>query len=547
MAKQDLRLALNAAAFPFLYSQSRRHVLAPSGDTAGRMPAGYSGAPDNIDWNVPQLIFCENVMPTSEGYVSTQTENKIAAHTPASDAFDQAITLRDAEEQTTLFVPARGLNYIFNPVDNEWVSTNPLGATWDYNLVTHAYVNGRHFVCYEKTAILEWDGVTRTFTDQTANFIFISGITMANIRGIGGSSNYLLFFTDIEVLGSSPNDQLAVDPTANDGSFRVIPQDIRGRINAIVGSAGGFIIYTSKNAVGATYTNNARTPFLYRGIDDAGGIPSYEQVAGESEQRVQYIWGSGGLQSVSFQRGEQVFPELSDFFTSQRWETYNYTTHSIDVEELGAYVDVKLTYVSNRFLVASVGRTAGVYEYAIIYDHALQRWGKIKETHTDCFIYPYPVVVGDLAYEELGTTYADLGSTTYAQLGVGVPSVAPPKRTIGFLKADGQVDVLVIDYRLRSAVGVAVVGKIQSTRSRMTTLHEVELEGIDPTVEPVLYDIISVNGKTVDRVATLVQTEVADEYRQYKCRHVGKNHTLALEGAFQLSGLVIHVANHGRT
>lgn len=542
MAKDTLRLSLNAAQFPFLYRDASRTSILPGLDQNIRYQS-YSG-PESIDWAVPQLLYCENVMPTAKGVISTQFIPGILPTT--ADDFDQAIILRDAVENNTLFVPGRGKNYLIDALAGTWNSVLPF--TPINKLVTRAYVQGRSFVCYEKEKLFEYDGPGNTLIDQTGSIVFPAGYSMANIRGIGGASNYLLLFTDIQILWSSPSDPLNFNRLLNNGSGFQIPEDLRGQISCILPVAGGAIVYSIRNAVAAIFTNNAATPFVFRGISNSGGVASYEQVAYDADEKYQYVWGSGGLQQVNLQQAQGAFPEVSDFLTSTIYETYSFIDHSVTSAQLGSSLSVKLTYVSQRFLVISYGPTSNSFTFALIYDTVLQRWGKVKKDHVDSFTYPYPNITGDLTYAQLHTSIAGLGESSIAELGVGILSISPPKNSIAFLMQDGSVDILTIDYRLRDAAAIALIGHIQHNRNRMTTLHTVEFEGIDASLTtPHLFDLLSINGRDVSEVRPYTLVENSENFRQYNGDACGKNHQLALEGVFQLSNCVIQVAKHGRS
>lgn len=538
MSNNTLRISLNAAEFPFLYRDATRAVVIPGLDTNIRYGA-YSGG--SVDWGIPQMLFCENVMPITRGVISTRFVDLINAKDGAID-FDQAITLRDSLENNTLFSPSAGKNYLLDQATGLWNSVLPFTPV--NKLFTRAYVSGRTFFCYEKEKIFEFVG--GTIVDVTASLVFPTGFTMADVRGIGGASNYLLLFLEIEVLWSSPSDPLNFDRATNNGSGYQIPQDVRGRISCILPVSGGAIIYTVRNAVAITFTNNAALPFVFRGISNSGGVASYEQVAYDADERYQYVWGSGGLQKVSLQIAEGTNPEVTDFLTSSLYETFDYATKQVVSFQLGSHLSVKLTYVSQRYLVISYGPNSGIFEYALLFDTILQRWGKIKIDHVDAFTYPYPNVVGDLTIAELNTTIAGFGDISIAELGVGILTTSPPKKSIAFLSNMGKIDLLAIDYAPRADTSVAIFGQIQHNRERMTTLHAVELEGVDDSmVMPHLYDLISLNGKSISRVEEYNCYTTAAGYREYLGSGVAKGHQLALVGAFQLTGLLVRVAKHG--
>lgn len=519
MNKTSVRCPLESVQMPFLYRDAARSVMLPNLDSK------------RVE---PQLLYCENVMPLASGLASTALNDLIAA---SGSGFDQAVVLRDKNENNTLLVPADGSNYLLDVAAGTWKQSLPFLFT--NKLVTRGYTQGRSFIFYEKEKLFEYDGANNELVEAT--LVLPSGLSISSVRGIGSASNYLLLFTDIEILWSSPNDPLNFDWNTNNGSGRQTPQDVRGQISCILGVAGGAIIYTLRNAVAITYTNNAATPFIFRGIPNSGGVASYEQVAFDADEQAHFVWGSGGMQQVSLQSAEPVFPELSDFLTNGRYEYYDATTHTVREQIIGTSLEVKLTYVSQRYLVVSYGPSG--YTYALIYDLALKRWGKVRVDHVDAFTYPYPNITGDLSYGQLNTDYGSLGDTTYAELGVGIVSISPPKRSLAFMGPNGAISVLSIDYNIRVQKGVLVLGQFQFNRDNMTTLHEVELEGM---ASGKLYAQVSLNGKTVDRTVEYDTFGMEDEYRNYYGRETGRNISVAVEGVFQLTGLLTKVAKSGR-
>jgi len=548
MAKHRFRGALAAAQFPLVTVLAGRTVNDERGDLDVKAPQTVLGQPTPSQFNTPQVLFVQDVVPTSEGMQSVDYELKIAALAGASD-FDQAITLRDEDENNFLFVPARGKNYIYWPGDGLWHSKNPI-VGWTGRLVTRAYVNGRTFVCYEGLGIYEYDATADTFLP-----VVVTGLAPADIRGIGGSSNYLIAFTDLEVCWSSLVNPLDFVPSLTTGAGRSIPQDVKARITAVLGISGGFIIYTAKNAIAAVYTNNARAPFTFKEIANAGGIQTYEQVTSEQTSGAQYAWTTGGLQKITVQSAEPVSAEVNDFIAGKMWDTFDPVTKELTTHYSDEYeFPVKLSFISSRFVIMSYSTNAdeGVYDYALIYDTILRRWGKVKIDHVDCFSYPYPNVTGPVIYDWLAaTTYDDLSNTTYADFDTGVVSDPPSKFTIAFLKINGEVQMLRMDYnKQEDALGVIIFGKFQLQRSNMIQLQQVDLEGIyqtgtdlpHPFTVTATAELPNNKGQlTVPMILKNRNKKVAT----YAKRLTGLNVNIIAEGTFAFSTYVVEATQDG--
>lgn len=548
MAQQTFRALLNAAVFPFVSMLAGRSVIQPQLDSSVRTPQSFYGSSESMEQNVPQCIYCENVMPTVEGIQSVGYQQIIRPLIGATD-FDQAITLRDADENNFLFVPARGMNYIWDARDGIWKPTNSFTG-WNGKLVTRAYVNGRTFVCYEGFGIYEYDAALNTFTAQP-----VTGLVAADIRGIGGSSNYLIAFTDLEVCWSSLVDPLDFVPSLTTGSGRSIPQDVKARITAVLGISGGFIVYTAKNAIAAIYTNNTRAPFTFKEIANAGGIQTYEQVTSEQTSGAQYAWTTGGLQKITVQSAEPVSGGVNDFIAGKMWDEWDPVNKTLNQFYSAAKeFQVKLSFISSRFMVLSYSTSNDnqLYQWALVLDTVLKRWGKLKIEHADCFSYPYPNVAGAVTYDDLAnTTYDDLSQTTYNDLLTGVISDPPSKLTIAFLGTDGEVHLAEMDYQKTEAdPSVAVFGKFQLVRSSMISLQEAYFDGVygDTSDLPHQLTVTALaeppNNKPVIAAPMRLMSSTQKNAR-YAKRVSGESFDIAVEGTFALSTYTFVTENVG--
>lgn len=539
MPVKKIRALLNAASFPPTYRYAGRSII-DNNDLNARMPGIFYGAKENADFGIPQLLFCENVLPFAKGLFSVSFGDLVAAHTPATTLMDQAIVLRDADENLTLFVPAKGANYVLSHTTGLWTSKSPFSFTGE--LVTRAYVNGRTFVLYEGVKLVEYDAGTGIL--NTIALTLPVGYTIADIRGIGGAQNYLLLFTDLEVLWCAPSNILDFANT-DGGAGGQIPLDLKGKITALLPVPGGFIVYSQRNAVGASYTDDATRPFVFREITNSGGVPNYERVTAEANERGHFAWTSSGLQKISLQAAETFSPEITDFLVGENYEVWNPTTKQVDLTEINGAFSVKMGFVASRYLIISYGQERNQFDGALVFDVVLERWGKLVLTHCDVFMYPYPAVGGDYFYDDLPGFYADLGENTYDDLDVVRVQVTPPKRGIAFLKNDGSVSLLNTDFTQTGANGVILIGHIQSDRASQITCHRVETENLKSEGSPVVSLLLSEEGTDFERVSTLTLSDSSDRWRKYDCREVGESFDVAIEGNFVLSGLYLDVARHG--
>jgi hypothetical protein len=156
--------------------------------------------------------------------------------------------------------------------------------------VTYAYVDGKTFVCYSRLksttdvdmSIMQWNSATKSL-DPATSIITNLPFPVGEIDGISSSSGYLLVWSGLTIAWA-PFNGTAFDFTiyANGnytGAGYQIPEDVQGPITAIIGMSGGFVAFTTRNAVAGSYHSQTITaPWVFREIPDAGGVDNYEQV-----------------------------------------------------------------------------------------------------------------------------------------------------------------------------------------------------------------------------------------------------------------------------
>lgn len=592
MSIQTYKLAVNQARTPMLSSDQSRPVLVASMDTSGRQPRQYQGSNENIDFNIPQIIYGENFIPTAGGVCSVSYRTKInpVPVIPSSLPLDQVFPLRDAAENSVLFSPSQGQNYVYRADLNRWQGTtvfdlllgapdNPRelidGTTPLISKVTRAYVDGKTLVCYSNlkcdlvagggdprdASLYKWDPAT-----SPPGLVWIAGDTAIDpasiiinlpfapgtVAGIASSNGYLLVWSQLEIAWA-PFDQslqafnfAVTQDTEITGAGSVIPEDLQGPITAVVPVAGGFIIFTTKNAVAAFYnSNNFAIPFLFKGISNAGGIESYEQAASEGPVQSVYAYTTGGMQKISLNSAESVFPDVTDFLGGHMIELYDTATNEVTKGEVTIEYFTKLTFCGQRYLVISYGTFPGIFSFALVYDTALDRWGKFRVVHKDCFYYSYGSESGDLTYAMLSdVTYEDLGVMSYATAQIPGGPITYPKQSIAFAQANGVVLIAVLDDRAKTddSESFIVLGKNQLSRSRMSTVHKVEVDGLRPGGSVGV--LPSLNGRTFDPYqAGFIYTQMDDYVEANFDLVTAKNFSIVIKGQFKIPSVIIQASN----
>jgi hypothetical protein len=586
MAVSRYKLALNNARFPLVSEWGSRAVLIPSMDVAGRANRGFQGSEENIDYDVPQIIYGENFVPVTNG-VKSVSYLRIIDPT-VNDDFDQIFPLRDETENTVLYSPGDGQNYVYDKLAGLW-TTQPstvLYGVYNYQLsgdtpespataqVTRAYVDGKTFVCYSRIglrlntdpptpmtkdgSIFLWEPTTSTLVpiDAAGNTIIANlPLQPGQIGGVAGSNGYLLIWSGLTIYWAPFNGtSFDYDIYANGevtGAGNQIPEDLQGPITTIIPVSGGYIIFTTKNAVAAFYNaNNFGSPWIFKLIGDAGGIESYEQATVEGNLAAIYAYTTGGMQRISLNQAEDTFPDVTDFLGGRYIESFNTGDLTFESAASGSEFFTKVTYCGQRFLVISYGYMPGLFSYALVYDAGLKRWGKLRIVHRDCFFYSYGSQEEDITYNMLqDVSYDETDPTAYDDMIIASGNLVYPRQSVAFLLATGEVKLAVLDYRAKDDESEAfvLIGKNQLSRARLSTVHSVEIEGLREGGSVAI--LRSVNGATYDYqdtdTAGYLREQTAN-FAEYGFNEVtGKNFTLYINGDFFLTTAILEATNDG--
>lgn len=584
MAIQRYKIALGNARFPLVSIWGQRAVVIPAADLTTRTFRAFQGAEENLDYDIPQILAGENFVPVANGVKSVSYHRII--NPTVNDDFDQIFPLRDAEENTVLFSPSFGKNYRYDKTVGLW-NDQPLVAMWALEgltlstssidtpataKVSRAYVDGKTFVAYSKLALTTPPGATIThegsvyFWDSSvpelqrvdigdpAAIVLNLAIPKGEIGGVSSSNGYLLFWSGLTIYWAPFNgtafDFVAFANGEVTGAGNQIPEDIQGPITAVIPMSGGFIIFTTKNAIAAFYNaNNFASPWIFKAIANAGGIEGYEQAAVEGNLGGLYAYTTGGVQRLTLNAAESVFPDVTDFIGGRYFETFNPDSMEFSAGAVSLEFFTKITYCGQRFLVISYGTYPGVYSFALIYDASLQRWGKCRIRHVDAFSYSYGTEDAFLTYDMLlDVTYDELGGIPYDETIIQGGALTYPRQSVAFLLSTGEVKLAVMDYRAPDddSVSWLAIGRNEFARARLATLHTLELEGLTIDDRSKVANWRSVNGATLDPAELGFNREAAFPYSEFGFDlPTGKNHTFYVQGQFALTTLIAWISNDG--
>lgn len=399
-------------------------------------------------------------------------------------------------------------------------------------------------------SIMEWDSATKTLIPATpvlANIPFVPG----EIDGISASNGFLLIWSGLSVAWANFNGSQFNYISYLNGNFTgsgsQIPEDVKGNITAILPLPGGFLIFTTRNAVSANYyAQSIASPWVFREIANAGGLESYEQATLEGNLGDVIAYTTAGLQKISLNSAEPLYPALSDFIAGRRTERYDFATHSLIRGGTSVDFFTKVTAVSSRYVVLSYGFFPGVYSYAIVVDLFLKRMGKLRIVHKDCFYYTQEQLPVGLTYSMmLDVQYSDLMLTEYSKVTGAGEGVTAAQHSLSFLLATGEVRTAIWsdDARTEDDPAVVIIGRVQLTRSSNAQFNRVEAEGLEAGN---VFVTPSYNGRDLDATIPLIDIERTASYlcagEMIDC----KNFNLVVEGSFDLSTIILEATTSGK-
>jgi hypothetical protein len=259
-----------------------------------------------------------------------------------------------------------------------------------------------------------------------------------------------------------------------------------------------------------------------REISFSGGLVSLANVTRESNAGFHYAYTTSGLQQIAPQKTESILPAVTDFLSAKVLEDIDSSTLTISRTSLSNPLNKSVAIIADRYLVISYGYPS--LSHAIVYDIIAKRFGKLKIPHV-------------ISFEWWGHAVADTDRV---------------KNSLAVLQEDGTV--LTVNFsRVTGTYGLAgshrplaLLGKVQYTRSRLTTLHAVDLENVYEGNFFEFYDLPSLNGKTFEAPVAGTENLLTYPAKTYYFRNTAMNHTLAFKGKFDLVSVAVHISIAGR-
>lgn len=488
---KTFKVNLTTAHFPTLVSKASRSVALPDpADGVNTLTSTYVGRMAGTTMNTPAPIAMENVVPTIEGLASFGYANASITTTILLDSKgfmfvvtnDKGIVkpIQLSNTPATTVATVQGYRFAFNPTVGLWrldtgISEPMVGLSYENGIVGIVECNN-HLVAYDRTTI------------------YTSSIEVAS------------FFT----------------PDLGTGAGASVPQDLTGLIIVCVPVHQGFIIFSTKEAILATYKEPGILMFSL--LEGVGGIAYSHNVSQYDTSGVVYAYTNNGLVVIDGDKVSPVFPEITEFLQLGYEESYRTPVTIKNAETIWAseaqtypvttdliasrrcYFNVGIFVVNSRYTYISYGdaNKVGYFTHSFVYDSLLGRFGKLKRDHI-AISCPYDT---PLFVDPNGTSCA-YGSTHF------------------------------------TADGFLLIGKIALQRDKTVTLQEVEIDYAVPDHSHYLGVYSTLDGKNIIGLSELASMINSAHYRKWNTRKSGKNLVLRLNGTFNLVSMQVTLSTGG--
>ena len=518
------RANLSSAVFPMTLADAGRTVIAPQYDQ--NFDRRVDPAGEQKDAGIPQAMYMENVIPTVNGFQSVgyTARNVLPPSGSANPVYTRAVfVVPDTASEAVIL--ARSDNAAYADVVSTEVTGSigwqtHAGATKPSGLYhSIAFVRGTNYWCdrtYLYTFTINPVNKQVTFTDISGS---VTGVTVANIKHICSSFNYLILLMDDGTIHwSSTTTPTDFTVSLVTGAGSTVPSGAQNA-NFLVQHPEGFYIYCSNSVVFAQYTGNSRYPFRFLPVSDAGGYTDPNSVSGSYSSANQYgLDVSNKVQIISGTAAQLVAPEISSYLERKVVkDVFNYSTNVFSLLNAFQPAIGRLTLILDRYLILSFSVDYDLsqleFDYAFVYDTLLQRYGVLKVRHSF-------VVAGN--------------------------------KDVLFIPLRGGEIPYTLNFSLLAGThqGVLLLGKFQFVRDRLLQIEEIELEsskdisgGGSQNLSVLLFP--SLDGKNFLDPVTLA-TEITKHLVVIKTHKTAKNHSIMLKGAFDVNTLELHFRVAGR-
>ena len=400
MAQNKTSVNLSSADFTLSFTFKGRSIVVPGQDQNFFGSTGaWAGNSPQKGVDIPQMYYCENTVPTSEGYRSVAYRFAVSPPAGGPQRFVKTVNLFDGNANSGMLGITADLKLYLLGIytSGAWMELAfPSGFSWtEPSLVTSTTVIGFVGICIQGVGVF-------TIDPDTAELVHapLTGVDSTLIHGICASNSMLIAWDETTVYWSSALFPLDFTPSLITGAGSAKPEGLKGAIKLCKEIKGGFIVYSDITLIGVQYTQNNAIPWIFDPLEGAAGVIDPEHVAYDINLAMHFAWTSAGLMSIQVSRAELMFPQITDFIASGLTdETVSFTAYPTTGYD-PATKEVRLAAISSRYLCISFGYLSEPVEgelripqmvQSFLYDSQLRRWGKLNAAHIQITEAPFNI------------------------------------------------------------------------------------------------------------------------------------------------------------
>lgn len=407
MAQTKYSANLSAADFTFSFNYKGPSVIIPGPDqNYFQATAEWAGSTPQRGTNIPQIMYCENTVPTAEGYRSVAYKWFVEPPTPP-EKFIRVIPLFEGTGASALLgLTANCRIYALSAeTQGEWKRVN--FVDWDdgeggpiipapvWNTpaqITYTTADIWSLVCIANVGVFAFN-----YVQSTLVYFPLNGVDDTKIQGICASSGYLIAWDNTRIYWSSTEHIADFEPSLITGAGSSLVEGLKGNIQLCKEIGGGFIIYTDVTIISASYSANGALPWVFDVLAGGAGVRKDLHVTADINTQVHFAWTTAGLMGIELHQCKSMFPALTDFIASGVSDSSTVDGHPV-LNWLDEYKEVRIAIISSRYLCVSFGKEipalAGEYptlelSQSMLYDLQLRRWGKLNIEHVQIIEAPF--------------------------------------------------------------------------------------------------------------------------------------------------------------
>ena len=401
MAQIKYSINLSAADFTLSFSYKGPSVIIPSGDqNYFQGTQGWAGDSPQRGINIPQMMYCENTVPTAEGYRSVAYKFFVEPALPLTQRFVRFFPIFEGHGASALLGVTADMKIYCVSAETGGIwklvtfatASDPIPPWTSPEQITWTTAGDFSLVCIRGVGVFAFD-----YLASVLRYLPLTGLDGTLINGICASSGYLIAWDSSDVYWSSTEHILDFTPSLITGAGSTRVEGLKGKIQLCKEIGGGFIIYTDVTIISAAYSSNQAIPWIFDVLAGGAGVRKPEAISADINTQIHFAWTTGGLMGIELHQVKPMFPQLTDFIASGISDSSTVTGYPT-LTYLEEYKEVYAAVISSRYLCISFGTldTPLSNEYAIphmhqsfVYDLQLKRWGKLNVDHVQIFEAPF--------------------------------------------------------------------------------------------------------------------------------------------------------------